>query len=303
MKTRSLFAQFAIISVFFALTAYVATAETRIDKETESNIDLTVDGTITKQDARRFEQLAPRFAFKGLHITLNSQGGDAFAAMTIGRIARKFDAQITVYNQCYSSCALIFIGGVSRLNFGELGLHRPYMASEPESREKLEKSVPEMLSAIHDYVKEMRITDRFYELMVNTEPSELVRLTEQETEQIVPVEDPVWDEHTVSVSARQIGLTTAEMRERDQRAKACEQDFDMVKEWKCKEAIRWGLSKETYEERDAKAKSQCRYDNENRFSPTDELAFKGTPRNERINLPFVIAWEKCVRKVMTAADK
>jgi hypothetical protein len=265
---------------------------------------LEVDGTITKEDARRFEQLSPKFVFKALSVHLDSHGGDAFAAMTIGRIARKFDALIFIYpySKCYSSCALIFIGGVSRINLGELGLHRPYIASEPQGREKLEKSIPEMLSAIHDYVKEMRITDRFYELMVNTAPSELVLLTPQKTEQIVPIRDPVWEEEGVSVDARKYGLTTTEMRKRDQRTKTCEK-LDRQMEGACKEAIKWGLSKETYEERDAKVKSQCWFDDKNRFSPNDELAFKNTPANERINQPFYLAWEKCVRGVMTNANR
>jgi hypothetical protein len=91
------------------------------------------------------------------------------------------------------------------------------LASEPKSREELEKTVPQMLSVIHDYVKEMRVTDHFYELMVNTGPSDLVTLDIRNTQQVVPVTDPVWDERYVSFVARQYGLTTAEMRKREQR--------------------------------------------------------------------------------------
>jgi hypothetical protein len=233
------------------------------------------------RSARRFEQPSPKLAYKAVTIFLDSHGGDAYAAMTIGRIARKFDAMTIVPNECYSSCALIFIAGVARINVGKLGLHRPYIASEPQSREKLENSVPQMLSAIHDYVKEMRVTDRFYELMVNTDPAEVVLLTPQKTEQIVPISDPVFDELSVSVEARRFGLTTTEMRKRKQKAKACEK-LDEQKKRACEGAIKWGLSKETYEEREARAKSQCWFDDKNRFSPKNEQLFKSTPAKDAL---------------------
>jgi hypothetical protein len=223
--------------------------------------------------------------------------------MTIGRIARRFDAFTTIpFSQCYSSCALIFIGGASRLNGGQLGLHRPYVASGPKSREELEKTVPQMLSDIHDYVKEMRVTDRFYELMVNTEPSDLVILNHRNTQQVVPIKDSVWDERLISFGARKYGLTTTEMRKREQRAKACEK-LDQHQWSACEQAINWGVSKQTYEERYAKAKSRCWFDDKNTFSPEDELALKSTPLRDRINQPFFLAWEKCVRNVMTSANR
>jgi hypothetical protein len=75
-----------------------------------------------------------------------------------------------------SSCALIFIAGVVRaVDFprGELGLHRPYLASRPQSRQVVEKQIPLMLSEVKQYIAEMGITDNFYQQMMNTEPSQM----------------------------------------------------------------------------------------------------------------------------------
>ena len=55
-------------------------------------------------------------------------GGDVDAAMKIGQIIRENEWPVTVSgnSKCFSSCALIYIAGVSRMNVGVIGLHRPY---------------------------------------------------------------------------------------------------------------------------------------------------------------------------------
>jgi hypothetical protein len=44
---------------------------------------------------------------------------------------------------------------------GELGLHRPYLASSPQGRQAVEKQIPLMLSLVKQYIVEMNITDNF----------------------------------------------------------------------------------------------------------------------------------------------
>ncbi len=77
----------------------------------------------------------------------DSLDGDVGAAMDIGRWAREQQAWVGVVNYCYSNCALVFIGGVERPNFGEVGLHRPYLAGAPRSdaEVEVEELVPVML--------------------------------------------------------------------------------------------------------------------------------------------------------------
>ena len=89
-----------------------------------------------------------------------------------------------------ASCALIFISGVFRQNNGLLGLHRPYIASSPQGREAIEKQFPLMLSALKEYVAEMGITDSFYQLMVTTEPANMMIYKQDAFKEIIPEHDP-----------------------------------------------------------------------------------------------------------------
>ena len=52
-------------------------------------------------------------------------------------------------------------------------MHRPYLASRPQSRQVVEKQIPLMLSEVKQYIAEMGITDNFYQQMMNTEPSQM----------------------------------------------------------------------------------------------------------------------------------
>ena len=183
---------------------------------------------------------------------LDSRGGDVAAAMEIGRIIRSVDGSTHIGEnaRCYSSCALIFISGVNRSNLGELGLHRPYFASAPLSREEIEKQAPLMRSAVKKYVEEMGITDSFFERMFNTDPSEMEILQIDESEKIVPATDPVYDEIQTANLARRYGLTTSEYRKRASLASSCYEGISSGRTPKqvvdCEQPIMWGLSLEDY---------------------------------------------------------
>jgi hypothetical protein len=203
---------FVGIAWFFSLIL-TAQAETRFSGDVH-RIELT--GTITERDAKAFSAMADKFAIDSPMVWLDSMGGDVFAAMKIGRIIRQYEGfTIISFSKCYSSCALVFIAGSQRMNGGELGLHRPYLGGAPQSREMIEEKVPLILSAVKSYVAEMGITDSFYEKMINTEPSKVIVYRGwNETEKIIPGDDPVYEEITTSINARKYGITTSEVRTR-----------------------------------------------------------------------------------------
>jgi hypothetical protein len=178
--TRLLFV--ALTIAFQTLLTVAARADFRI---LEGGKVLFLSGTITNQDAKAFEALSPELELSSPHVRLDSTGGDVNAAMKIGKLVRKYEEFTTIEKEdfggfnanCYSSCALIFIAGVGRFMGslgGQLGLHRPYLASAPQTRQVVEKQVPIMLSQIRQYVAEMGVGDNFYQQMINTEPSEMV---------------------------------------------------------------------------------------------------------------------------------
>src|SRR4051794_36823653 len=61
----------------------------------------------------------------------------------------------------------------------------------------------------------------FYQQMVNTEPSGMVIYRGRDVGKLVPLVDPVVDEINTSSSARRYGISTFEMRQRNEEAKSC----------------------------------------------------------------------------------
>ncbi len=77
--------------------------------------------TITQSTSQVFGDPIPA----GLIVMLDSPGGDAEAAMKIGRLLRKTKAHVFVTGQCASACIFVLAGGVVRGAPGlSVGIHR-----------------------------------------------------------------------------------------------------------------------------------------------------------------------------------
>jgi len=307
------------IATIHCLLTVAARADVRI-LERSPLLTVFVSGTITEQDAKSFEALSPELERSPPRVKLDSIGGDVDAAMEIGRLVRKYEGFTSIEKEqssgdnanCYSSCALIFIAGVYRSIMsegGQLGLHRPYLASAPQSRQAVEKQVPLMLSQVRQYVTEMGVTDNFYQQMVNTEPSQVVvygnpsaaefrelerelgiRSTSNDWRSLVPENDPVYQEITTSYEAREHGVTTLEMRKRDNDAERCRKregrDY-----FSCAEAVRWGLSERAYGERERQTRTSCWRDEDTKLLLT-------IPTKQRRDHPVWLKREACIRNIM-----
>jgi hypothetical protein len=305
------------VIAFHCLLTVGARADVQVVKPITGTVNIRISGTITERDAKALEALSAELERSLLHVNLNSRGGDVLAAMQIGRLIRKYDGSTWVDwdaadkadAKCYSSCALIFIAGVWRVigSFGSLGLHRPYLASVPQSRQAVEKQVQLMLAQVKQYVAEMGITDNFYQQMVNTEPSQMVvygeNLSAESAEaskrlgmpiwpsytKLVPEYDPVYQEVQISYDGRWYGTTTSEMRQREIDAELCRKRKG-ADSYDCEEALKWGLSERVYRERSTKAR-ECQLDE-------DQKILLATPLKERRDHPLWIKRETCIRKIM-----
>ena len=69
-----------------------------------------------------------------------------------------------------------------------------------------------MLQKVKDYVREMGISDAFYDAMVNTEVSEVRLYRGDEIAMLVPATDPTSNEIQNSDDARKYGVSAGEMR-------------------------------------------------------------------------------------------
>ncbi|MBR0797347.1 hypothetical protein JQ615_18325 [Bradyrhizobium jicamae] len=269
-----------------------ASADVYIGDTSKDHTDLVITGDITQRDLAFFRSRAKDLESKPItRVWLDSRGGDVFSAMEIGRIIRSLEGwtQVAENAHCYSSCALIYISGIYRSSLGEIGLHRPYFASTPLSREQIEKQVPLMRSAVKKYVEEMGITDSFFEQMFNTEPSNMEIFSLDEIEKMVPVSDPVYDEIQTAFMARRYGLTTSEYRKRDLLTRSCwDGTRTPARVVDCQEPLLWGLSLEDYRSREAMVKAKC-----GEFSDSEKQIISATPRKNREALPFFVKFLAC----------
>jgi ATP-dependent protease ClpP protease subunit len=295
---RSLVSRYlwGLSALFLGLTTLDAQADMRVSNEDINSMRIEITGVISEQDASTLAALSERLARKPATIYLDSKGGDVFAAMKIGRIIRAYEGSTWNRAICYSSCALIYIAGVTRLNFfAEIGLHRPYLASSPLSRETIEKQMPIMLARVKSYVAEMGISNTFYEQMIVTEPSKMIVYKGEAIKKIVPTEDPVWEELATAANARTYGITTLEMRERFEDMKRCPNDKNNST---CHWATLWGLSERVYTQRYDKAKRKCQFSENERFNEEETKIFWDTPTKKRLDLPFYVQFQTCMRSIM-----
>jgi hypothetical protein len=135
----------AMITLFFAAHSIVLTqqsfADVQLTRDSNYSASLYIVGKISKSDADYIVQHENERG--SVWVYLDSPGGEVDAALKIGQIIRKNEWSVTVpgNSKCFSSCALIYIAGVWRMNVGLIGLHRPYFSSAPLSRQAIEREV------------------------------------------------------------------------------------------------------------------------------------------------------------------
>lgn len=276
-------------------------AEVRLELKDPTTPALLVYGTISKSDGEYIVQHQADFSkVRRLWVFLNSYGGDVEAAMKIGRVIRDSEALVTTQNnaKCFSSCSLIYIAGVTRQNpNGVIGLHRPYLAAS-SSREAVEQAVPIMLQKIKDYVREMGVSEAFYDAMVNTEVSDIRLYRGDEIKKLVPETDPTYDEIDNAYDARKYGVSAEEIRRRKSIAKQkCKPLFSdnpgalgLVMD--CELAIYWGLDTASYQRAAKNGFPECS------LSEDELKIYNATSIRKRRDLPSYIKLETCIRDGM-----
>lgn len=215
-------------------------------------------------------------------VFLNSNGGDLAASLKIGRIIRqlKFGTNLREGSKCYSSCALIYIGGYSRTVYGwdpsssssseisKIGLHRPYLSGAPRGEAPSREEIEGIYSEMTEYLQDMGSGSDLVDIILKTPPQDLYILRGIEIYKIIPTRDPITDEQTAWSEARRHGLTLDEYRDRVQsldsidlferaRRKVKEEDLtDYIED--SISAYFWGISIDDYRERDTLAEASCR---------------------------------------------
>lgn len=278
-------------SIWAFASVVAAQADNRFDPKTST---VHISGTIWDRDAGRLQNLADQLAKVAPQFSLNSDGGDVLAAMRIGQLIRKLEGRTTVAvrAKCHSACALIFIAGVERTDFGEIGLHRPYLDRD---QELLEDHLPMLNAKVKAYVADMGIGDDFYETMMNTDSSRMAILDRKASLALIPKYDPKFDQERIAREARRYGIAVAEMRQREHEAEACHGAGDKARIARCVGAKLWALSEDAYRPLARKALQACA------LSAGEAKILAALPMTARRDHAVWLRKEACARNILKAS--
>ena len=153
---------------------------------TRHNNALVLMGTISSTTLAEAKQAFAQFDQSDateLKVTLMSPGGDATAAMEIGRLLRERRAEATVadHNPCASACLLVLAGASERnTTTGEVILQRPVLRGldAEESRARLDELGP----VVREYLQEMNVSPELWNAMLSADSLKRKALSQQEQE-------------------------------------------------------------------------------------------------------------------------
>jgi ATP-dependent protease ClpP protease subunit len=190
--------------------------------------DVHLKGTITKDDPARFRAVAATIDTLSPSVRLDSDGGDVFAAMDIGRQIRAKSMRTNTY-RCVSACVFIYAGGVSRYATTSIltgstgvGIHRPYNTDTGiTSLGEADKRYKQLDSTVRAYFKEMNVSDGLADDMLRIQPQDVKFLTRAEAERYGLVgDDPSYADLMVSRSATYYGISKQDYFRREKRVEA-----------------------------------------------------------------------------------
>jgi len=121
------------------------------------------------------------------HIDVDSQGGELFATLEIGRLMRAEGASIAVGPgaSCLSSCVFLLMGAIKRHISGDarVGIHRPSL-STPQARGGRQGSEDEIVAALSEqlvlYAHQMRVPRTIIDAMMVVPPHRVELLSASE---------------------------------------------------------------------------------------------------------------------------
>jgi hypothetical protein len=142
-----------------------------------------VAGTFAlSDDLTDFEKVVRSFGPKV--IGFDSEGGNIFKAMELGRVIRRHGLATIQLRQleCASACALAFMGGRARYaEPGSIGVHKSsFSPTSPFNKEEAVSAVQDVTADIIGYMVEMGVSPALLQLAFKTEANDIRYLSGQE---------------------------------------------------------------------------------------------------------------------------
>lgn len=141
-----------------------------------------------------------------------SPGGDAEAAMALGRLLRAKEVDASVNGDCASACVFAIAGATFRTYYkARIGLHRPYFTSASSSPAEASQRVRAMNASMRAYFEEMNVSPALLDAMTAI-PSDQIRwITPAEVNHLGLLDiDPAYEEYSDGKQAAKLGISRAE---------------------------------------------------------------------------------------------
>ncbi len=157
-----------------------------------------IEGDIVEGDYENYLKSFDAIKAKGAllnDVRLNSQGGLVAEALKIGRHIRTHGVgtQIEEGKQCFSSCALIFLAGISRLNAGQVGVHRSYLkAGSKLSFSEMEDVLSSSYDEVKEYLRQLRVSEEIVQDFMGTSSTNLKLI------KAILGRDPIYEEYLIN---------------------------------------------------------------------------------------------------------
>ena len=158
-------------------------------KDATTNVQLIyATGVVTQNEGLQFSHFLATHAIQDNQVIyLNSPGGSLVGGLALGREIRRhhFITNVGVLDprdsnrddagQCYSSCTLAYLGGVYRLlvDGSAFGVHRFSLSNGVLTGDEAQIDS----AVVVNYLEDMGISNRFFELMTAASPQSILMLT------------------------------------------------------------------------------------------------------------------------------
>ncbi len=202
---------------------------------------------------------------RGIAVSINSNGGSIYESMKIGRIIRENELETRVYKyeNCASSCVLIFGSGINKISFGKLQIHRPYFTELEDNLtyKEIQKLRYKLIDDMKNYANEMDFSIALIDFMMSIPPKNIYTLDIDEIEKYRLIgDDPTFEEKEVSKRASQYGMKSSEYRiKRSEADKKCS-----MNDSECVQAYMLNISITEIRKRTAKVEKVCNGEGEQR---------------------------------------
>jgi|TARA_R100000951_G_scaffold113752_1_gene116451 hypothetical protein len=116
--------KFVVVVIFIALALTIGVPMTAHSANiTHSDSQIILEGKIKNEDYKELQRVVDRTGIKS--IRFNSDGGAAIEGYQIGYTIRKnkMSTVIKKGDRCLSACAVAYLGGTNKYNYGILGFH------------------------------------------------------------------------------------------------------------------------------------------------------------------------------------